>query len=292
MTKLHIRIIASLLAFAVLAATVLGGAWMYKEQFKPESERKKTIETLMKKEGPKVDPGKKVYEQALKFIRQGEPNAARTNLNEILEVHRDSSRYKAARRLAGEVNMDQLYARTPMPGKLEYTVGRTRQDNLNSIAIRFRTTVPFIKRVNHLLGPVIHPGDRLVLYPLDFEVEVDVAGRTFTLSREGRFFKSYTILDHSLPAPTLPARTYIGAVGGWLEGKGVRPDDERFALARKYLQTTSTGVRPGVYFCEAPQESQNGTEKPATPGGIYLAAEDIEELATILRPGIPLKRKS
>ena len=285
MSRFHIRIVAILFAIAVLSATVVGAMWMWKEQFKPEQERKAALDTLMK-DPPKVDTGLKVFDQALSLIRERELTAAHSRLEEILNIHRSSARLDDARRVLGEINMDGLYSRKPMPGKLEYTVGRTRQDNLNSIASRFRSTVPFIKRVNNLLGPVIHPGDRLVLYPLDFEVEVNVFTNVLTVLRDGRFFKSYTITGQNLASPSLPQATTIATTGGWIDGKAVRPDDEKFSLSRKYLQTASRSSGQGVFFTLAPP---SGEKPEKIQKGIYLSREDLEELTTILRPGVPLR---
>lgn len=287
MARVHFRIVAALVALAVLAVTVLGAYYMYRETIAPEKERKQEVKALMEKKGPKADPGKKIYDQSMDLIRRGEMDGAREKLIEVIDVYRDSERYADARRILGEMNMDQLFSRAPMPGKLEYTVGRTRQDNLNGIAARFRTTVSYIRRVNNLLGPIIHPGDRLVLYPLDFEVEVDLEGRKLTLIKEGRYFKDYTLRGHHLPFPNLPKETTVSETPGWLNEKKIRSDDERFVFAQKWLQTAGRGSRGGVIFCPEPPAPAHGAQP--SPAGIYLSSEDMHELSTIIRPGIPLR---
>ena len=287
MARVHFRIIAALLALSVLTVTVLGAWYMYRENIAPEKERKKEIRNLMRQQGAKVDPGKKIHEQAMGLIRRGEMEAAREKLTQIIEVYRDSERHDAAREVLGEMNMDRLFSRVPMPGKLEYTVGRTRQDNLNAIAAKFRTTVAYIKRVNNLLGSVIHPGDRLVLYPLDFEVEVRLADKKLTLLKDSRYFKDYTIVGHHLPFPKLGKETTIAEASGWMNDKKIRPDDERYVSVQKRLQTAGKGPRGGVTFCPEPPSPAPGAQP--SPAGIYLSAEDMHELSTIIRPGIPLR---
>ena len=287
MGRVHFRIIAALFALSVLAAAVLGALWVYRETIEPERQRKQEIAELLKKKGPRADPGKKLYEKALAHIRANEMDAARERLTEVIDVHRDSERWEDARRVLGEMNMDRLFSRVPMPGKLEYTVGRTRQDNLNAIAGRFRSTIGFIKRVNNLLGNVIHPGDRLVLYPLDFELEVDLQTRRLTLRKDGRFFKEYAILGHHLPYPSLPETTTVADTPGWIDEKKIRPDDERYAGAVKWLQTPPRGQRSGIVFCPQPPAPAEG--QSPTPSGIYLSGPDLDELATVVRPGSPLR---
>ncbi len=284
---IHVRILASLLALAVLAATVLGGYYMYRENIVPEREKKDTVKKLLSQTGPKVDPGKKVFDQAIECIRRGEKDGAREKLWEIMEIHKESERYAGAREVLGEMNMDRLFERAPMPGKLEYTVGKTRQDNLNAIATKFQTTVPYIKRVNNLLGSIIHPGDRLIIYPLNFEVEVRLAEKKITLLKDSVYFKDYTILGHHLPMPKLGKETTIGETYAWFNDRKFRLDDDRYASAQRRIQTAGKGTRGGIIFCPQPPKPAEGAQP--SPSGVYLSAEDMRELSTILRPGIPLR---
>lgn len=287
MSRVHIRIVAALIALAVLSATVLGAYYMYHENMEPERARKEEVKKLLKEPGPKVDPGKKVFEQAIDLIRRGEKEAAHEKLTEIIEVYRDSERFADARSVLGEMNMDSLFERAPMPGKLEYTVGRTRQDNLTSIASKFQTTIPYIMRVNNLLGSRIVPGERLVIYPLNFEMEVRLNDKKVTLLKTGKFFKDYTIVGHHLPIPKLGRETTIAETSGWLDEKKIRADDDRYGWAQKWLKTAGKGSRSGIVFCPEPPPPAEGA--PPGQAGIYLSAEDMRELSTIIRPGTPLR---
>lgn len=286
MAQVHIRIVAALIALSVLVLTVLGAVYMYCETIQPETERKAEVKKIMDTKGPKIDPGKKVHEQAMDLIRRRELDAARARLTEILDVYRDSERYAPARAVLGEMNLDRLFDRKPMPGKLEYTV--VARDSLNAIAGKFRTTISYIKRVNNLLGPVIHPGDRLVIYPLEFAVEVDLPNNRLSVIKDGHYFKDYAIVGHHLPVAKLSSETTLGEVYGWLDEKKVRADQANFTLAPKWLQTAGRkGGKGGVIFCPEPPKPAAGAA-PA-PAGIFLAREDLEELSTILRPGITIR---
>ena len=288
MTRVYIRILASLFALAVLAGTVLGVYYIYKETYLPEKQRDMEVRTLLTSTAPKADLGKKQFDQAMDLIRKGELDAAKRLLTEIMEVYQDSSRYQDARRVMGEMNLDRLFSRAPMPGKLEYTA--VRGDSLQLIAQRFRTTLAYIKRVNHLLGSVVHPNDRLIVYPLDLSVQVDLPNKRLTVLKEGRYFKDYDINGHHLPYPSLPEQTSIGDKPAWINDKKIQPTDDRYASARKWLQTTGKPGRPGIVFCTPPRaELANPAPTTAPAGdptpGIYLHESDIEELSTLVRAG-------
>ena len=285
MAQVHIRIVAALIALSVLALTVLGAIYMYRETIEPERQAQQEVKKLMEQKAPKVDPGKKVHDQAMDLIRRREMDAAREKLTEVIEVYRDSERYGPAREVLGEINMDRLFDRRPMAGKLEYPVAP--KDSLNGIATRFRTSVSYIKRVNQLFGAVIHPGDHLVVYPLDFELEVNFERKVMTLLKDGRFFKDYTILGHHLPKAKINRETTIGEIYGWLNDKKVRPDNENFSPSPKWVQTSAPKGASGIIFCPEPPPPPEGT--PPSPSGIYLSREDMEELSTVLRPGITVR---
>ena len=288
MARVYIRILASLFALAVLGGTVLGVYYIYKETYLPEKQRNLEVRTLLTATAPKADLGKKQFDQAMDLIRQGELDAAKRLLTEITEVYQDSSRYQDSRRVMGEMNLDRLFSRAPMPGKLEYTA--SRGDSLQLIAQRFRTTLAYIKRVNNLLGSVVHPNDRLIVYPLDLSVQVDLANKRLTILKEGRYFKDYDISGHHLPYPSLPEQTTIGDKPAWIDEKKIQPTDERYASARKWLQTAGKPGKPGIIFCTPPRAvpatpAAAGAPAPEATPGIYLSDSDIEELATLVRVG-------
>ncbi len=281
MTRVYIRILASLFALAVIAGMVLGAYYLYRETYLPEKQSIQQVKTLLSTAAPKADPGKKQFDRAMDLIRQGNLEAAKQRLTEITEVYQDSSRNPDARRVLGEMNLDRLFSRTPMPGKLEYTTARG--DSLHEIAKRFRSTLAYLRRVNNLLGPVVHPDDRLIVYPLDFVLQADLANKRLTLTENGRFFKEYPIVGLHLPYPSLPEQTAVGEKPAWIDAKKIVPTDERYAAARKWIQTTGRPGKPGIVFCASPPAAS-----PTPEPGIYLSETDIEELATLVRVGAPV----
>ncbi len=285
MAQVHFRIVAALFALSVLAVTVLGAIYMYREKIVPEQARQAEVAEILKAPAPTVDPGKRIHEQAMDLIRRREMDAAKEKLTEIIEVYRDSERYSAARAVLGEMNLDRLFDRRPMPGKLEYTVAP--RDSLNALAGKFRTTIAYIKRVNNLMGTMIHPGDRLVLYPLEFEVEVDLEKKRLTILKDARYFKDYAIVSHHLPVSKLGSETTLGESFGKSGEKKIPPHHADYPVTPKWLQTAGRGTRQGIIFCPEPPPSADGS--PPSPPGIYLSRADMEELSSLLRPGIAVR---
>jgi hypothetical protein len=126
-----------------------------------------------------------------------------------------------------------------------------------------------------------------VVYPLNFEVEVRLNDKKITLLKDGHYFKDYTILSHHLPFPKLSKTTTVADVYGWLNERKIRADDDRYEWAQKWVQTAGKGSRSGIIFCPEPPPPPEGSLP--SPAGIYLSAEDMRELSTILRPGAPLR---
>lgn len=289
MARVYIRILAALFALAVLAVTGFGAYYLYRENYLPERKRNEEVHELLSTPAPKADPGRKEFDKAMDLIRQGDFVGSRRLLVEITEVYRDSSRYQDARRVLGEMNLDRLYSRAPMPGKLEYSI--RRGDSLVAIAKRFRTTISFVKRVNNLLGNIVHPDDRLIIYPLDFTLEVDLAGDRLTLLKDGRYFKDYAIVGRKFTHSRLPKDTTIGDKPAWLGSKKIPDTDENYFAATKWLQTEGS---KGVTICAAPrarpvEASGAAADEAQIPPGIYLDDDSIEELSTLVRVGTPLQ---
>ncbi|MFN5962728.1 MAG: LysM peptidoglycan-binding domain-containing protein, partial [Verrucomicrobiota bacterium] len=187
-----------------------------------------------------------------------------------------------ARKILGGIHLDQLFSRVPMPGKYEYAVGRTKGDNLHSIASRFRSTVTFLQRVNQLPGSVIHPGDRLVVCPLDFTVEIDLRGKRLTVRRDGKFFSDYALRGMELPMATLPGDAVVADTSGWSGDRRIRQDAPEFSGAEKRLQI-AVAEAGSIVLRKVPDSG-------AAPGpSLYLAESDLGELTAIIRPGTPVR---
>lgn len=274
MGRAHLRIIAAIFALLVLAGTIFGAYYFLEKTVKPEQSRIDTVATLRNQKNTGVDPGKKEFGRALEAIRRHDFDTARAKLNQILEIYTDSASSDDARRVLGEMNADLLFSIADSPGNLkgtqEYTVARGQ--SLAGIAQKYGTTIPFIQRINNLVGGVIKPDERLVLYPLNFSLTVDLQRMRITAERDGAFFKDYAIQEHHIEG-RIAAQTTVAD----LQGAGQQS-------AKKVIRTSTKGGRNPVNFSGPAEKNADGSD----PHGIFLAEEDIAELSTLLRAGTPV----
>ena len=215
-------------------------------------------------------------------------------LNRLLKVYPDSPWESEARRMLGEMNVDRLFSRSPMPGKRDYIV--KSGDSLAKIEKGSLTTIPFLKRLNNLSSLNLQPGDRLVYQPLEFELEVRLADEVLTVRQKAAagldpiFFKNYR-LTAVVVSPAFPKvlKTQIQEKPAWVGDRKVLATDPKYAFARKQLLTTGRPGRPGVLFRpDSERVSVPAGGVTAVLQGIFLDDGDLEELSTILRTGTPV----
>jgi hypothetical protein len=284
MAQAQLKIFAAVVAITILAGTVVGALFVWEKIFKPQEESKRELRDALTNTSGKSDPGKAVFEEAMDLTRSNNLEGAKEKLLQVIKIYRDSEKFFDARRVLGDMNLDRLFSRSPMPGKLEFTVSKG-DVGLDPIANKNRTTIPFVRRINNLSSSVIHPGDRLILYPLDFDIQVRPNKSLITLYQRGEFFKDYRILEIKLaPGSKLPGASVIATKQAFIGEKAVRDSDQRYPMARKWLQTTSVPGRPGIIFCSQPKKKGDDS-----PNGIYLEESDLEELCTIIRLKTPVK---
>jgi hypothetical protein len=299
---MRFKILVLFLAVAFLAVIFLAVYWYYENVDQPQQHVEQELKQKERqvKSGNFPDPGQHVFAKAIELLRQHDVDGAHEQLLRLTQVYHDSSRYRDARHILGEIHMDRLFSRNPMPGKRDYTI--KPGDSLFRIEKASLTTIPYLNRLNNLSGTVLQPGDRIVYQPLEFEIEVDVPAKVLTLNQKVpsgqnfEFFKDYSIVDVHLPPGTARTiKTQVQEKAAFLGDKKVAPIDSRYVFARKWLQTTSRAGRIGILFRpqserEAALESRKPDDDDLTYG-IFLEDGDIEELNTIIRPGTPVSLK-
>ncbi|MGI8604053.1 MAG: LysM peptidoglycan-binding domain-containing protein [Verrucomicrobiales bacterium] len=296
---MRFKLLVFLLAAAFLAGTFLTAFWYYQNVDQPQ----KLAEAQLKQKdrqaalGAAPDPGQNVFVKAVEALRQNQPQEAREHLLRLTKIYQDSPRCRDARRILGEMNMDRLFSRTPMPGKHDYAV--KPGDSLLRIEKGSLTTIPFLNRLNNLSGTVLQPGDRLVYQPLEFEIEVSLPQKTLTVRQKApsgktfEFFKDYPVTSVNLP-PGIPKtlQTQIQEKAAFIGEKKIPSTDLHYQSARKWLQCSTRAGRLGLLF--RPQSERKSSPATSAAGsddltyGIFLEEGDIEELNTIIRPGTPV----
>jgi LysM repeat protein len=249
------------------------------------------------------------FDAAIDLIRGGSIAEGRDALYKLLQQFPDSGSCPEARRIIGEINMDQLFSPSYTAGKKEYIV--QSGDSLNLIAQKNQTNVDFILRLNGMMSTTLQPGDRLTVAPIQFNLGISVGKKQVILFRNvnGKDypFKFYTAKDIQIPASIRPPAAFeIGIKSAQLDGKAVPATDPRYHEAEKWVPahrpkaaSVSFALRvppvaKAVAVVETPPAATHGVAAtsaaplalPVPPEtGIFLAREDLEELFALVRKG-------
>jgi len=273
----RIKFLIAFFALLICAGGVAGAYFYWKKFAEPEI----TVNRHISGKGgtlERPDLGKRHFDAAMDLLREGELVSARDRLLYLMEYFPESATHGEARRIVGEVNMDLLLSKIPMPGKTEHKV--RRGEALLTIAGRNQTTIDYIMRANAKTSEFIFPDEVLTLYPLNFRIEIDLAAATVTVFDGDLFFKAYPILDHHFP-PDLkaPVSTTVSERVAWFENRPVNFIDPVYMSCSKWLRTGRIGLFiRGI-------DSGGGTEGESRPYGVMLSKADIEELFTVIRTG-------
>jgi hypothetical protein len=232
---------------------------------------------------PEIDPGAKVFEKASEMIAVGDLAGARDRLRNVVSIYPRSKAAPEARRIIGEMNLDDLLSAVHMEGK-EIHIVRPGESFLG-IAAKHNTSLDCIMHLNGLMDlKGLQPSEELIVMPLNLRVLIEPARKALSLWKGDQFIKEYPLLSTELGSHKGGLVTKISSKSGVAGDRRVTPgmkeyrDSEKvFALEKSPLQ-----IRPA-----SPEGKHEEGENPAAgPGpGFRLSVEDTEELALLLRPG-------
>ncbi len=268
------------LAFLALLICVggVGGAYYYWKKFaEPEIGVVAQIEGTAEVMKEKPDLGKRHFDEAVELLKEGELVSARDRLRYLMTYFPESKTYDEAKRVVGEVNLDLLISNIPQPEKSIYTV--QRGDALVTIARRNQTTIDYIMRANGKTTSLIYPDEELVVYPLEFRVEIDLEDKIITVFDDELFFKEYEIVGTNLPPDVkAPTSTTIQEKVAWFGDRPLNFTDANYMNCSKWIRSGKIGL----FIREGKPE---GEEDDSNAFGVKVAKADMEELFTILRTG-------
>lgn len=293
MAKKQIKLFIFLVTVGLMLGSVATAYWYFIRVIQPEWRLTSELAGNSKTPPPRIDPGLKRFEAAIDLIRADQIDAGREALLNLLRQFPDSSTCREARRIISEMNLDQLFSPTELEGKIDYVV--QPGDSLLAIANKLKTSMDAITRMNGLRNNIIHPGDHLLVLPVDFDFAVDLSEKTLTVLRQGKFFAHYEILDVRLPlGMRIPTEVKLGVKSASVDGKVVAPTDALYVSAEKWLPTN----RPGVVLRTLPKAAvaDEGAPSPAAGSleaapetGIFLLREDLEEVFALAGSGAKLR---
>ncbi len=236
----------------------------------PDAEFAKMLDSA---ELPDIDPGEKAFQKAHELLALGKVAEAREKLTNIVNVFPSSPSAPVARRIVGEMNLDEVLASSHMQGKKSHIV--KRGNSFLGIAAEYQTTLDMIMHLNGMMElKNIQPGEELIVMPLDFRLLIEPQRKAVSVWDGGRFIREYPII-HLGSGKLPPGKTKIGSKLAELDGKQVAPQSKDYRAAEKVIQIAkpSLQIRGG-------SESEDSTAR-----GIVLRMEDIEEISLLTRVG-------
>lgn len=231
------------------------------------------VKMLDSAEMPDIDLGEKTFQKAHDLLAMGKVAEAREKLTAVVNVFPSSSSAPVARRIVGEINLDEILSTSVMEGKQVHVV--KRGDSFLGIANQYRTTVDCMMHLNSMLElRNLRPGDELVVMPLEFRLLIEPKRKAISLWREGRFIREYPVV-HQGGVPSAAARTTIASKIAELGGKRVQPHERSYRAACKVIR-----------LAKPPLQIRGWDESDDSPAaGILLRPQDMEELSLLTRQG-------
>jgi hypothetical protein len=223
---------------------------------------------------PDIDPGEKAFQKAHELLALGKTAEAREKLSNIVEVFPSSSSAVQARRIVGEMNLDEVFSSAHMEDKKIHIV--KRGNSPNGIAAEHRTSLDLMMCLNgitELKG--IQPGDEFIVMPLEFRLLIEPQRKAISLWSSGKFICEYPILSLGTTGKLPAGQTTIRSKSSELVGQRITPQSKEYRAADKIIQLAKPVLQIRS-FAELKDDSGKS---------IVLRTQDMEELNLLTRVG-------
>lgn len=223
---------------------------------------------------PDIDPGERAFQKAHELLALGKTEEAREKLANIIANYPSSSSAPVARRIIGEMNLDEILSTSHMEGKSTHVV--KKGNSFLSIVGEHHTTLDCLMYLNGMMElKSIHPGEDFIVMPLEFRLVIDSQHKTISVWDGERFIIQYPVIHFGVAGKLPPGKTKIGAKLAELGGKQVAPQDKFYRAADKVIQITKPALQ-----IRGGSEADEGAHH-----GIVLRSEDMEEISLLTRVG-------
>lgn len=277
-----IKVFAALAVCGIVAALVVFLKDFRKDFAQPAEIRD---EKLIKLQNVNFERGKREFNRALELIAMERLEDAREKLLFIQNIHGDSEFAPEARRILGEINLDEVLSVSNMSNKGVHVVEPGKGAPL-AIANKYKTTLDCLMFLNGFLDmSVLHPGDEIIVMPLDFKIVIDLANKRIELHhrdaerKEHIFTKEYLI--QKTDVSKIGSRPVFGEVRSKIaevNGRSYQPFHSKYRHGTKILT-----VKVGRRSIQLRQLPNIDDEDPGR--GIFLSQAAMEELAMLIRLG-------
>ncbi|BCU75678.1 LysM peptidoglycan-binding domain-containing protein [Luteolibacter sp. LG18] len=249
----------------------------------PDSDVSKMLDSA---DMPDVEPGEVAYQKAVELVAMGNIPEAREKLESVVNVYPSSASAADARRIVGEINLDEILSLDFKENKVTYDV--KKGDSFMKISAATKCSLDCIMMLNGLTDfGGLHPGDDLIVMPLDYRILIEPQKKILSLwkleQKEGqpplaKFVKDYPLIHVQIPSNMAAQKTTIDSMSAYLDGKKLAPGNKGYRQSEKIIRLAKINlqIRPLA----------GGTDKDAAiPRGLYLKPSDMEELYILTRVG-------
>jgi hypothetical protein len=224
-------------------------------------------------EMPDFEPGDRAFQKAHELIAMGKIDEGREKLMAIVNVFPSSPAAPTARRIVGQMNLDEILSSGFPEGKTNYRV--KRGDSYFAIAGRNNTSLDILMHLNGMMElKNLQPGDDLLLLPLNFRLLIEPQRKAVSLWDGARFICEYPILRINGSVAN-SGKTVIASRRSTIGDRNVAPTAKDYRATSKSIQLKTP---PLQIF---PFDEHDDTP----PSGIFLSEADIEELFLLTRTG-------
>ena len=265
---------------AALAAIIFGGgAFSAYELFF------KKVSTTPAKDNqavvtPTPDPGIALLEQGKQLIAKGNIEDGKRLLTSIFQSFPNSIKADEARKIIGDLNIQDFFSTKLSPDKKEYTV--LRGDSIARIAAKTKAAPELIFKANGLDSLRIQPGEKFIIPSGQFSLQIFVGAQAVELLNRGDFFRWYKAIDFHLPPNINSVQTKVLGKEAWSGGSRVAFGEKNYLGSSRWIVINQNGI---TIYSETNPDKPN-VQKPKF--GIQLAPEDMEELFALLGRDTPV----
>lgn len=231
------------------------------------------VKTLESAEMPDFEPGDRAFQKAHELIALGKIAEGREKMMAIVNVFPSSPSAPNARRIVGEMNLDDILSSGFFDRVSNYKV--KSGDSYYAIAARNETSLDMLMHLNGMMElNNLQPGDDLQILPLNFRLLIEPQRNAISLWDGARFICEYPILRLGGAAPK-SGKTEIAYRRSTIEDRNVPPTAKNYRATLKSIQLNRPPLQILPYNVTDDAQSQ----------GIFLSYADIEELFLLTRTG-------
>ena len=224
-------------------------------------------------EMPDFEPGDRAFQKAHELIAVGKIAEGREKLMAVVNVFPSSPSAPNARRIVGEMNLDEVLSSVFIEGKSNYEV--KSGDSYFAIAGRNNTSLDMLIHLNGMMElKNLQPGDDLQILPLNFRLLIEPQRKALSLWDGAKFICEYPILKMAGTAPK-SGKTVINSRRSTIGDRNVPPTAKDYRATSKSFQLKNPPLQILPY-----EETDD-----APPPGLFLNEADIEELFLLTRSG-------